>query len=106
MSATPIDAAPNRDFFAELQAIEEDIEFLHPKQVYLRDTWYPIRRRLILLDQIAPTQEIMSMLVSASFIIYRIQDTRGPKHKEKIRQELLESVRRIRRRASAVANNT
>ena len=88
-------AKPQSEFVESVLAIQRDVEYIRPKQAYLRDTWYPIHRRIVMLYELAPNQEILTKLTDASFIVYRIQDTRGPKHKEKVRQELLEKLKEI-----------
>jgi predicted transcriptional regulator len=88
-------AKPHSEFIEKIGTIQRDVEYLRPKQIYLRDTWYPIHDRIVMLYESAPNQEILGRLTDASFAVYRIQDTRGPKHKEKVRQELLRKLEEI-----------
>jgi hypothetical protein len=93
-------AKPQLEFVDAVLAIQRDVEYLRPKQVYLRDTWYPIHKRIVMLYELAPNNELLTKLTDAGFVVYAIQDTRGPKHKEKMRQKLLEKLQEIQSYAS------
>jgi hypothetical protein len=84
------------EFIAKLLEIEQDIESLRPREVYLRDSWHPFYRRLVLLRRAAPDRHLLDEIVRVGFMVWELQEARGPKHKEKVRQKLLKRLRAIR----------
>jgi hypothetical protein len=83
-------------FVTALLDIEQDVASLRPKDVYIRETWYPIIARLRRLQRDAANDHTRSQLIKGVFIVWRLQDERGPKHKEKVRQLLLKHLRSTR----------
>ena len=73
--------------------ISQDIQFLKPKEIYIRETWDPFITRIRALGRDAPDDYTGSQLIRAVFIIWDLQGQRGPKHKEKVRQKLLKHLR-------------
>ena len=68
---------------AAISDIEGDIDSLRPKDVYIRDTWYPFIARARQLSHDAPDDYTRSELTKIVFIIWELQEQRGPKHKER-----------------------
>jgi hypothetical protein len=83
-------AAP--DFVALLESIESDVCGFSARQVYLRDTWYPIHNRLSAIMGFAPNDIADRYVTDAAFMTYKLQGTRGPKHKEAVKQDLLTAI--------------
>jgi hypothetical protein len=71
-------AAP--DFIASLDRIAGDISGFTARQVALRDTWYPVHNRLFALSGFAPNNMADRYVTNAAFMVWQLQDTRGPKH--------------------------
>ena len=81
---------------AAISDIECDIDSLRPKDVYIRETWYPFIARARQLSHGALDDYTRSELTKIVFIIWDLQEQRGPKHKEKVRQKLLKHLRNFR----------
>jgi hypothetical protein len=75
--------------------IAQDIQYLKAKEIYIRENWYPFITRIRELGRRAPDDYTRSQLTRAVFIIRDLQGQRGPKHKEKVRQKLLEHLRHL-----------
>jgi hypothetical protein len=80
---------------AALLDIVRDIQYLKAKEIYIRENWYPFIARIRELARRAPDDYSRSQLTRAVFIIWDLQGQRGPKHKEKVRQKLLEHLRHL-----------
>jgi hypothetical protein len=78
-----------------LLEIAQDIQYRKAKEVYIRENWYPFIARIRELARRAPDDYSGSQLTRAVFIIWDLQGQRGPKHKEKVRQKLLEHLRHL-----------
>jgi hypothetical protein len=90
-------AAP--DFIASLDRIARDISGFSTRQVALRDTWYPIHDRLSVLSGFAPNNIADRYVTNAAFMVWELQDKRGPKHKEQVKQRLLSAIETAQRYA-------
>jgi hypothetical protein len=80
------------DFIASLDSIARDISGFSARQILLRDTWYPIYSRLSALSGFAPNDMADRYVTDAAFMTYKLQDTRGPKHKEAVKKDLLATI--------------
>jgi hypothetical protein len=69
---------------------------LSAKQIILRDTWYPIHDELMRLSHEAPSQLLASPVSDASFRTWKIQETRGPKSKQKVLDTILWDLAKAR----------
>lgn len=84
-------AAP--DFIASLDSIIGHIFGFSARQVALRDTWYPVHARLSALSGFAPNNMADRYVTDAAFMVWELQDTRGPKHNEQVKQRLLSAIK-------------
>jgi hypothetical protein len=97
-------AAP--DFIASLDRIAGDISGFTARQVALRDTWYPVHNRLFALSGFAPNNMADRYVTNAAFMVWQLQDTRGPKHKEQVKQRLLSAIETAQRYARAYGSQS
>lgn len=80
-------------FAKAISEIADSIASVSPKSLVLRDTWHAFHRQFTQLSDQAPDNQSVSLALQAGFFCWEIQDTRGPKSKDKVRQSLLYYLR-------------